>query len=76
MDHYQSRWRIHFSLDPDLELRGASLYLHDDVGSRELIHMVTGPFDTPDQILRTLLEMIEHAEWRGQQLRLPVPPSE
>jgi hypothetical protein len=67
-------WSITFEINRALSLSSASVYHHDEQGCRQVIRMVTGPFDTPDDILTTVLELIEHAEWSGQQLQLPVSP--
>jgi len=74
---YVGKWRIGLYLDPTLELRAATVDIRrDGEDPYEVVRMITGPFDSPDDILRTILELIEHAEWRGEQLTLPVAAEE
>lgn len=70
------QWVVSFYLSNDLELHEARVCLEDIAGKREIVRMITGPFDSPDEVLSTILELIDHAEWKGEQLRLPVAPAE
>jgi hypothetical protein len=54
----------------------ATVDILEERKSRQIVKMLTGPFDTPEDILATLLELIEHAEWRAEQLRMPVSAQE
>jgi len=74
---YGGKWRIGLYLDATLELRAATVDIRrDGKVPYEVVRMITGPFDSPDDILGTILELIEHAEWRGEQLTLPVAAEE
>lgn len=71
MQGVSRRYIITLTLDSRCELHEAAVAIDDPVGPREVIKMITGPFDTPEEILATLIELIDHAEWHGEQLRLP-----
>ena len=66
-------WLIGFELSANLEVRSAHVALEDAAGRREIIRTHPGPFDSPEDILSTYMQLIEHAEWKGGQLRLPDP---
>lgn len=76
MHELVSKWCINLFLNDRLEVLVARVDLMTGQGGREVISMLTGPFDTPEDILATILELLEHAEDYGQQLRLPVPAHE
>lgn len=70
------KWRVCFELDEVCQLHLATVEVQEPDGVREVVHMHTGPFDSPEDVLSTILELIDHAEWRGEQLRLPVTPGQ
>lgn len=68
------KWRLGFYLDERCEVLAATIDLRGEGSSYdEVVRMATGPFDSPDAILATFVELIEQAEWKGVQLRLPTP---
>lgn len=71
-----SKWRVSLYLDECCQIEVATVEMNDVKGRREVVRMITGPFDDPETILATIIELIDHAEWRGEQLRLPVPADE
>lgn len=66
------KWRVSFYMNEMCELLTATVEVKDPEGRREIVRMITGPFDSPDEILEGIIELIDHAEWHGDQLRLPV----
>jgi hypothetical protein len=72
MPDERGRWAICFNLDERLEVLDAMIGVWEEKEIRTVVSMVPGPFDSPDDILATFLELIDHAQWRGEQLRLPV----
>lgn len=64
-------YAITLVLNRRCELQTAAVGLHEDGREREIIKMYTGPFDSPEEILATIIELIDHAEWHGEQLKLP-----
>jgi len=71
MARYAGKWRIGLYLNERLEILCATVDVRDELGIREVVKAMTGPFDSPDDILSMLIELLEAAEWRGEQLRLP-----
>jgi hypothetical protein len=74
VDKPVGKWRLGFYLNERLEVLAATIDARQEgFEYREIVRMATGPFDTPDDILATFLELVEEAEWKGEQLRLPTP---
>lgn len=71
-----TKWRVGLYLTDCLEIVCATVDVKDELGHREVIKAITGPFDTPEEVLQMLMELLDAAEWRGEQLRLPVPSFE
>jgi len=67
------KWRVTFHLDEVCELKLATVDVEDEGGHREVVRMITGPFDSPDEVLDTIIQLIDHAEWHGEQLRMALP---
>ena len=76
MGYEDSRWCITLTLGRTLEIERAAVWLGEHQGHRKVVDMLTGPFDTPEDILSTIIELVEHAEWHGEQLTLPGVPAE
>lgn len=68
---HEPKWRVCLDMDGCCELHQATVYRLGDSRPREILKMITGPFDSPEEILATIIELIDHAEWRGEQLQLP-----
>lgn len=66
-------WELVFEVSSRCELTTASIFHIDAGGKRQIVVWNAGPFDSPDEILAVMIEMIEQAEWKGEQLRLPEP---
>lgn len=66
------KYVLTFVLDERCECLQAGVHVAEGRGVRQVIKTLPGPFDSPDEILATYLELIQQAEWRGEQLRLPV----
>lgn len=74
MSHPYARWIVQLYVSDRSEIVAATVDRLEVDGSREIIRFLSGPFDTPEDILAMLLELIEEAEWRGEQLSIPVTP--
>ena len=70
MTRYLGKWRIGLYLNQVGEIECATVDVRDELGVREIVKCKTGPFDTPEEIMGLLIELIQAAEWRGQQLTL------
>jgi len=71
-----SKYRVDLHLTEVVELVRADCHIRDGNGYRTVLSMHTGPFDDPESILATIIELIDHAEWHGEQLTLPVSPGQ
>jgi hypothetical protein len=73
--HPHAKWVIQLYISARTEIVAATVDRLEPDGSREILRFLSGPFDTPEDILALLIELIEEAEWRGIQLTLPGSPA-
>lgn len=69
-------WRVSFNLDRHTNPLRMTLAHDDGTGEQTVAEWIPGPFDPIEELMATVLEVIENYEWRGIQLPLPVPSSE
>jgi hypothetical protein len=70
----ECKWRVSLYLSDVLDIAYATVEVKDELGRREIVRMITGPFDSPDDVLERILELIDAADWHGKQLAFPIPP--
>lgn len=69
----QARWIVTFAFTEQLEGIQATVYSCKDDERRNVLRTLVGPFDDPTDILSTIIELLDHAYWSGEQLALLDP---
>ena len=69
------KWALCLNVDERGELVDAILGVWEAGNIRTVVTFQTGPLDSPEDVLALIIEMIDHAYWKGEQLRFPEPAS-
>lgn len=67
-----ARWIVSLAFTETMEGIYATVYGCADDEKRNVMRHLMGPFDDPNDILSSIIELLDHAYWNGEQPPLPM----